>query len=174
MSDCAAARAAVWLDPPPARYDTMASKRSSGDLVVSFEKQVVTELWNKIMLYASLRVTVVFCPAALRAVWRETQNPWRDEYTEPSLLLLYRLILVVDGLFSRGRRSVKPIELDLLHVSTPTFVKGIGIPVNHKDACGLLEMSGIKMLRHPRTYIWKACLKTTGFLHMNTCPSLET
>jgi hypothetical protein len=74
---------------------------------------VVVELSNKITLYASLRAMAAFCPIALTAAWREVQKLWRDENTAPSLLLLYRLIVAVDGVFGRGRRSVQLMEPDL-------------------------------------------------------------
>ena len=70
-------------------------------------------LSNKITLYASLRTIVAFCPTALAAAWREVQKLWRDENTAPSLLLLYRLIVAVDGVFWRGRRSEPVMEPDL-------------------------------------------------------------
>ena len=79
----------------------------------SFEMQVVAVLSNKTTLYASLRATAAFCPTALAAAWREVQKLWRDENTAPSLLLLYRLIVAVDGVFWRGWRSEWVMEPDL-------------------------------------------------------------
>lgn len=141
MSDCAAVRASVKLVPPPIRFDTTLVKSSSGELVKSFEMQVVVEWSNKIMLYASLRATAAFCPTALTAAWREVQNPWSDENTAPSLLLLYRVILAVDGVFWRGRRSPELMEPDLWQISIPTTWRRVGVPVDHKDAGALLEAS---------------------------------
>ena len=82
---------------------------------------------------------------ALVTAWREVQNPWSDEYTAPSLLLLCRLILAVDGVFWRGRRSVEFIELDLQQVSTPATLRRVDIPVDYEDAGDLLERSKTEM-----------------------------
>ena len=146
------------LVPPPARFDTIVFKRPSGELVKSFEIQVVDELLNNITLYASLRATAAFCPTALTAAWREVQNPWSDEYTAPSLLLLCRLIVAVDGVFWRGRRSVELMEPDLQRISTPIAPKIVSIPVNYEDADASLEMPKIEIY------------KVLGNLHMESLP----
>ena len=107
--------------------------------------QVAGEWSNRITLYASLRAMAAFCPTALTAAWREVQNPWSDEYTAPSLLLLRRLINAVDGVFCRGRRSAKLMEPDLQRIRTPITLRRVSIPVDYKDAGALSETSKIEM-----------------------------
>ena len=108
-----------------------------------------------------------FCPAALRAEWREVQNPWSEEYTAPSLLSLCWRIFGVTGVFGRGLRSWSSMEPDLhaQQVSRSNAPKKENVPVNHKDAVTLWETSksrhkalrNVHMESLPQDYWVSAC-----------------